>query len=60
LNDAALEDPGTGTFEVAATVPFGPLDRQRLLATEGAAARVALLEELLADVRIIIEAHLGG
>lgn len=60
LGSAFAEDPALGTFEVAAALPLGPLDRQRVLATEGAAARVELLEELLEDARILLQARLEG
>lgn len=60
LGESVADDPRLGTYEVAAALPIGPLDRQRVLATEGAAARVALLGELIADARLLIEATLDG
>lgn len=42
-------DPALGTFQVAAAIPLGPLDRQAVLATEGSEARRALLSTLVAE-----------
>ncbi len=50
------DDPRLGTFEVAAASPLGALDRQRVLSTEGSAARAALLEDLLRDAAELLEA----
>jgi hypothetical protein len=56
------DDPRLGTFQVASLAPLGPLDRQRVLTTEGAAARTDLLGELLSDAEILLNAYLerGG
>ena len=54
------EDAGLATFQMAALAPLGPADRQVLLATEGAEARVRLLAEQLADVTELLRARLGG
>jgi Lon protease-like protein len=43
---------------VAAVAPFGPLDRQRLLAAPDPAARADLLAELLADEERFLRARL--
>lgn len=59
LSEAFADDPRLGTYELAGPLPLGPLDRQRLLCTEGAAARADLLEELIADARVLVEAQLG-
>src|SRR5690606_34279878 len=56
LGGEVADDPRLGTFEVAGALPIGPLDRHRVLSTDGAAARVALLRELVLDVRILLEA----
>ncbi|MGH9185711.1 MAG: LON peptidase substrate-binding domain-containing protein [Acidimicrobiales bacterium] len=50
--DATIEladDPGLGSFQVAAVAPFGPADRQRVLAVADAEGRLELLERLLAE-----------
>jgi Lon protease-like protein len=50
--DATVElsdEPGVGSFQVAAVGPFGPADQQALLAADGVAARLAALLTLLAD-----------
>jgi Lon protease-like protein len=43
------DDPGEGSFHVAALAPLGPLDQQRLLRALGPEQRLALLAELLGD-----------
>lgn len=58
LGDVHASGPRLGTYELAGALPLGPLDRQRLLCTEGAAARADLLEELIADARVLVEAEL--
>ncbi len=52
------DDPALGTFQVAASVPIGPLDRQRLLATLGSAARAELLETQLAEIEDVLQLRL--
>jgi Lon protease-like protein len=52
------EDPVLGGYQVAAVAPFGPLDRQRLLAAPDPAARADLLAELLADEERFLRARL--
>lgn len=54
------DDPRLGTFQIAASLPFGPLDRQRVLRTDGAEARTQLVMELLGDARVLLEARLGA
>lgn len=54
------EDAGLATFQMAALAPLGPADRQVLLATEGAEARVRLLAEQLADMTELLRARLDG
>lgn len=41
------DEPVMGTYQVAAVGPFGPADRQRLLATDGAEARLRTLRGML-------------
>jgi uncharacterized protein len=54
------DDPDPGTFQIGVLAPFGPLDRQRLLTAPGAAERAILLEEMLADQELMLEARLSG
>ncbi len=43
------DDPVRGSFEAAAVAPIGPLDAQRLLATDATGARLEMLTVLLAE-----------
>ena len=43
------DDPGLGTFQVAASLPLGPFDRQKILGTDGSAQRCAALSALCAE-----------
>jgi Lon protease-like protein len=43
------EDPAVGSYQAAAVAPLGPMDRQRLLATESVAERLEALGTLLDD-----------
>ena len=54
-----VDDVSVGTYQVAAVSPLGPLDRQRVLAASGAAARLDLLASLLADEEAFIRAQLA-
>jgi ATP-dependent Lon protease len=54
------DEPVQATYEAAATAPLGALDAQRLLATEGAAARLSVLEALLHDEIELLEARRSG
>jgi Lon protease-like protein len=54
------DDPDVAAFQLAAIAPLGPLDKQRLLAVEEAAAFVALLDELAADEIEALAARLRG
>lgn len=53
------DDPALGTFQVAAALPIGPLDRQRLLVTVGSGTRCTVLEGLLAEVEELLMLRLG-
>lgn len=44
------EDPSTASFQLAANCPAGPLDRYRLLAAPTVGLRLALVEEIIADL----------
>ena len=51
-------DPEQWTFQLAVLAPLGSLDRQRVLAADSASARVAILEELVADQEVLLEGQL--
>lgn len=51
-------DPGLGSFQAAAVAPVGPVDRQRVLATVGVEARLAVLDEVLRDAADLLDARL--
>ncbi len=53
------DDPGRGSFQVAAVAPLGPADRQRVLASPTPATRLALLESLLVEEVAVCEARLA-
>jgi Lon protease-like protein len=52
------DDPALGTFQVAAGLPLGAFDRQRVLLTEGSGARCQLLAELCGERADDLEALL--
>jgi Lon protease-like protein len=54
------DDPDVGLWQLALLAPLGALDRYRLLATDGAEARLALLVDLLDDLEAEIEARLAA
>lgn len=56
---AFADDPRLGTFQIAALSPLGPLDRQRVLATEGAGERARLLDRLLTEEADILALRMG-
>ena len=51
------QDPVRRCFELATLAPLGALDRQRVLCAEGLSERVALLGELVAEQRLLLEAR---
>lgn len=53
-------DPGRGSYLLAALAPVGPFDAQRLLVAPGASARLALLDELMRELRLDFEQALEG
>lgn len=52
-------DPSVRAHQLAILSPLGPLDRQRLLECPGLTARALLLEELVEDQRVLLEAQRG-
>lgn len=60
--DATIEltdDPALGSFQAAAVAPLGPADHQRLLAADGPAERLRLLDALLLEESDYLAARLG-
>jgi Lon protease-like protein len=59
--DATIElsdDPGLGSFQVAAVAPIGPADQQRVLGADSPDQRLQLLEVLLAEESDYLAARL--
>jgi Lon protease-like protein len=59
--DATIElsdDPGLGSFQVAAVAPLGPADQQRVLMADGPDQRLQLLELLLSEESDYLAARL--
>lgn len=54
-----MADPTVGSYQLSSITPLGAFDRQRLLAAPGPLARMALLQELLADQAELLRARLG-
>jgi Lon protease-like protein len=59
-NLALDDDPSRALFQLAAVAPLGPVDKQRLLATEDAGAFLGLLAELAADEAAVLAHRLAG
>jgi Lon protease-like protein len=58
LDDASFsDDPTMRTYQLATVSPLGAHDRLRVLCEGGLAARVSLLEELVEEQRIMLEAR---
>ncbi len=53
------DDPGLKSFQLATVSPLGALDRLRVLSEPTLSARVALLDDLVAEQRIMLEARRG-
>lgn len=53
------DDPVEGSFHLGVLAPLGPLDRQRLLTAPGPMERLILLEDMLADQLLMLEARLA-
>jgi Lon protease-like protein len=54
------DDPSSASYQAAALAPIGPLDSQRVLETASPAARLRLLEALLAEQSELLQARLAG
>lgn len=52
------DDPWLATYQAAVLAPLGALDRQRVLATRSATARLGLVEELVAEQSLLLEGRL--
>lgn len=53
------EDPLVATYHLTALAPIGPADRFKLLAAEGPAARLDLLDGILDDVEAMLKFRLS-
>ncbi len=53
------DDPVVGSYQVAVLAPLGPLDRQRVLLAEDAAARIDVVEELIGELDATLQARLA-
>jgi len=53
------DDPLVATYHLASLAPIGPADRFRLLAAEGPAARLDLLDAVLDDVEAMLKFRLS-
>jgi hypothetical protein len=56
-DDELSDDPSLRTYQLATVSPLGALDRLRVLSTGDLASRVALVEELVEEQRIMLEAR---
>ena len=54
------EDPALGTFQLAALGPFGPFDRQRLLAAARVSARLGLIDGDIGDLEAVVAHRMDG
>lgn len=54
------DDPVAASYEMAAIAPFGPLDRQALLAAPTPEARLRALAELLEEEAAVLATRLAG
>jgi Lon protease-like protein len=54
------EDPAVATWQAVAHAPLGPLDAQRILATDGADERLAMVRSLLEEEAAVLAQRLAG
>jgi hypothetical protein len=59
-NIAFDADPARAMFQLAAVAPLGPADQQRVIATEEPLALLELLDRLVAEEVVVLEARLSG
>lgn len=57
---ALAADASTATWQALALAALGPLDAQRVLATDGAGARLDLVLSLLEEEAVVLAQRLGG
>lgn len=57
---AVHDEPTVAAWQLAAIAPLGPIDHQRILETEGADERLALLASLAADAADVLAYQLGA
>ena len=55
-----LEPSELGTMQLAALLPVGPLDKQRLLGSVGACERLEALDHTIDETLELIELRLAG
>lgn len=53
-------DPGLAGYQIGVLAPLGAFDRQRILAARTVADRFALLDDLLAEQRMLLRAELDS
>jgi len=53
-------DPATATWQAVGLAPLGPLDAQRVLGTDGVAARLEMVVALLEDEAAVLAQRLAG
>ena len=53
-------DPAVATWQAVALAPLGPMDAQRVLATDGAGDRLDLVVSMLADEAAVLAQRLAG
>ncbi len=53
------DEPGLGSFQIAALSPLGSFDQQKVLATSGVGPRLTLLVSLLAEAADLLQAALA-
>ncbi len=53
-------DPATATWQAVGLAPLGPLDAQRVLGTDGVAARLEMVVALLEDEASVLAQRLAG
>jgi uncharacterized protein len=54
------DDPEVACWQIAVVAPINPFDAQRVLTAPNCAARLGLLDELLADLEEVLEFQLRG